>query len=166
MTTAHELDGGYTVEMAGDEDWEYILPGFMEGTWNTLGSRQRDELGLDSAGDLAVRQSEWIRSAEGLFNQAFVVRTSKGVPAGHIWLARIFNQFTGMPEALVLNVFIEEEHRGKGLARQVLTFADEWARGLGLEIIGLNVGPENELASRIFESIGYRMESQRMSKRL
>ena len=166
VTTPSELEGGYIAEMAGDDDWEHIIPGFVEGTWNSLGSRQRDELGLDSASELAVRLSEWIRSEGGLFNQAFVVKTSKGVPAGHVWLARIINQFTGMPEALVINVFVEEEHRGKGLGRKLMEIAEDWAKGLGLEIVSLNVGPDNELALHVFDSLGYEPESKRMSKRL
>ena len=127
---------------------------------------EREDLGPSTVKERASQQAEWIRGPDGFANQAFVARTQDGELVGHGWVARVLNQFTGRSEALVLNLFIEEDFRNRGAAKHLLRVVEEWARGQDLERIGLHVGVDNEPAVRLFEAMDYTPESQRMTRRL
>ncbi len=161
-----EFEDELLIEMADDEDWEEIMPGYIEGTYLSLGPGERDEMGPSTLRERAAMQAEWIRSPEGFFNQAFVARTADGQMVGHVWIARVLNQFTGRSEALVLNIFVEEEFRNRGAAKRLMRVVEEWAEGQDLERVGLTVGVDNEPAVRLYEDLGYSPESQRMCRRL
>ena len=163
---ALEFGDDLRIEMAREEDWEEIMPGYIEGTYMSLGPGEREEMGPGTIRERASMQAEWIRSPEGFFNQAFVARTVDGQMVGHVWVARVLNQFSGRSEALVLNIFVEEEFRGRGASKRLMEVVEEWASGQDLERIGLSVGVDNEPAVRLYETLGYEPESQRMSRRL
>ena len=161
-----EFEGELRIEMATEDDWEFIMPGFIEGTYMAIGSMEREELGPATLRERCAAQAEWIRGPEGFFNQAFVARTADGALVGHVWVARVLNQFTGRSEALVLNLYVEEDFRGRGAAKRLMDVAEEWSRGQDLERIGLSVAVDNEPAVRLYEEMGYSAENQRMSRRI
>lgn len=161
-----EFEGELRIELADDDDWDEIMPGFVEGTLMALGPSEREDLGPGTIRERAAMQAEWIRGPEGFANQAFVARTEDGELVGHVWVARVLNQFTGRSEALVLNLYVEEDFRNRGAAKHLLRVVEEWARGQDLERIGLHVGVDNEPAVRLFEAMEYAPESQRMTRRL
>lgn len=164
MPDEPELD--LSIETAREEDWEDIMPGFVEGTIRTLGPTEREELGPQTVQERATLQAEWIRGPEGFSNQVYVARTAGGDLAGHVWVARILNQFTGRSEALVVNIYVDEDYRGKGVGKRLMAVAEEWASAQDLDRIGLNVSVDNEPAVMLYRVIGYNTESQRMSKQL
>lgn len=161
-----EFEGELLIEMATEEDWEFIMPGFVEGTCMSIGPGEREELGPATVRERCAMQAEWIRGPEGFFNQAFVARTADGELVGHVWVARVLNQFTGRSEALVLNLYVEENFRGRGAAKRLMDVVEEWAREQDLERIGLSVAVDNEPTVRLYQVRGYTAESQRMSRRL
>jgi ribosomal protein S18 acetylase RimI-like enzyme len=161
-----EFEGELVIEMASEDDWDLIMPGFVEGTYMAMGPREREELGPATVRDRCEMQANWIRGPEGFFNQAFVARTEDGAMVGHVWVARVLNQFTGRSEAVLLNLYVEEDFRGRGAAKRLLWMAEEWAREQDLDRIGLSVAVDIEPAVRLFEEMGYTPENQRMMRRL
>ncbi len=161
-----EFEGELVIEMATEEDWEDIMPGFVEGTYMAIGSMEREEMGPATLRERCAMQAEWIRGPQGFFNQAFVARTADGALVGHVWVARVLNQFTGRSEAMVLNLYVEEDFRGRGAAKRLMDVAEEWAQVQELDRIGLSVAVDNEPAVRLYEEMGYLVENQRMSRRL
>lgn len=161
-----EFEDELAIEMATDEDWKEMMDGFVEGTYMSLGPSERGDLGPGTVRERASMQAEWIRGPDGFSNQAFVARTQDGQMVGHVWVARVLNQFTGRSEALVLNLFVEEDFRNRGAAKHLLKVVEQWARGQDLERVGLSVGVDNEPSVRLFETMGYAPESQRMTLRL
>jgi GNAT superfamily N-acetyltransferase len=55
--------------------------------------------------------------------------------------------------AFVYNVYTEPAHRGRGLARQVMSAIHDWCRGAGIQSIALNA---SEFGQPLYESLGYR----------
>jgi ribosomal protein S18 acetylase RimI-like enzyme len=161
-----EFEGELVIDMATEEEWEEIMPGFVEGTYMAIGSMEREEMGPATLRERCAMQAEWIRGPQGFFNQAFVARTADGALVGHVWVARVLNQFTGRSEAMVLNLYVEEDFRGRGAAKRLMDVAEEWARVQDLDRIGLSVAVDNEPAVRLYEEMGYSVENQRMSRRL
>ncbi len=129
-----EFEGELVIEIATEDDWEYIMPGFIEGTYMAMGPVEREELGPATIRERCAMQVEWIRSPDGFFNQAFIGRTADGAIVGHVWVARVLNQFTGRSEAMVLNLYVEEDFRGRGAAKRLMDVVEDWARDQVLEL--------------------------------
>ncbi|ARJ04469.1 hypothetical protein GCM10010988_32550 [Cnuibacter physcomitrellae] len=66
----------------------------------------------------------------------------------------------------VLDVEIDEEHRGKGYGRAAMRLAEEEARARGGDRIGLNVFGPNTVARSLYDSLGYRVTATNMTKEL
>jgi ribosomal-protein-alanine N-acetyltransferase len=61
----------------------------------------------------------------------------------------------GAGEAHVLNVCIRDEYRNQGLARRIMTWLLERARGAGMYEAYLEVRPSNTVAARLYHSLGF-----------
>src|SRR5262245_32497180 len=70
-----------------------------------------------------------------------------GHRVGHMWLGTREQQ--GRRFFWVWDVFVAEEHRGRGLGRQAMQLAEQEARREGLSRIELNVFGGNEVARRL-----------------
>lgn len=68
--------------------------------------------------------------------------------------------------AFVLDVIVEEAHRGKGHGKALMRLAEEEASKLGLRRIGLHVFGHNEPAIRLYRSLGYDVTDLVMEKGL
>jgi ribosomal protein S18 acetylase RimI-like enzyme len=82
---------------------------------------------------------------------------------GYAWLA------LNPPEvssALIYDIAIDEEHRGKGYGRALLNGLEQVAREHSLDSIALNVFAGNDYALRLYERAGYKPTSIHMAKRL
>jgi ribosomal protein S18 acetylase RimI-like enzyme len=156
----------YSIRPATESDWPWILKGQVEIALQRLDAEEREEQGSLRVEESVRRQVARIRSDEDFATQAFVAKTAAGERAGFIWLAKDQNDATGLVEASLLNQYVEEAHRGRGLGHQLLDTAENWARDQGLPRIALSVGVRNTLGQRLYESLGYEIETLRMSKRL
>jgi ribosomal protein S18 acetylase RimI-like enzyme len=87
-----------------------------------------------------------------------------GVPVGSLWLAdRDGNEGRSI---FVYNISLDPEHRGRGLGRAAMQLAEEKARELGHDAISLNVFGGNDVARRLYLSLGYEETAIAMKKRL
>ena len=90
----------------------------------------------------------------------FFANTLEGEQAGLIWLAERppFYKFSE-PLVWIYNLHVIPKHRRKGLARKLLTKADEWAVERGLNSIGCHTLDFNIEARSLYESSGYKLIS-------
>jgi [ribosomal protein S18]-alanine N-acetyltransferase len=61
----------------------------------------------------------------------------------------------GAGEAHILNVCMRDDYRGRGLARKVLSYLIDRARGAGMYEAFLEVRPSNTAAARLYHSLGF-----------
>jgi ribosomal protein S18 acetylase RimI-like enzyme len=64
----------------------------------------------------------------------------------------------------VWDIMIDEEFRGRGHGREAMLLAEELARREGASTIGLNVFGHNQVARRLYSSLGFRETSVQMRK--
>jgi ribosomal protein S18 acetylase RimI-like enzyme len=83
-----------------------------------------------------------------------------GRHAGYLWVGRSLTP--GI--AWVNDVEVDAELRGRGLGRQLMQEAERLAADLGYRRIGLNVMGGNTVAIRLYNSLGYAVMHQQMSK--
>ncbi len=164
---ASSKETAFRIETATDDDWPWIVQGQAEIAWVRLGpERQREVVGRQTVEERVARQVAELRREEGFPNEAFVARTDDGAPVGFVWVARTHNDFTGQLEASLLSQYVAEPSRGQGLGHRLMETAEEWARQQGLPRISLSVGAHNRLAQRLYETLGYEVETLRMTKKL
>lgn len=156
----------FHIEAAVESDWPWVVQGLVEIAWVRLEAERQRELGRQVVEESVARQVERLRRDEGFPNQMFVARTEEGARAGFVWAARTHNDATGQLEASLLNQYVAEPYRGQGLGHRLMEKAEGWARQQGLPRISLSVGAHNTIGQRLYESLGYQVETLRMSKKL
>ena len=163
---AHHRGKDFRIETATEDDWSWMMQGMGESVRESLGPERLHEVGQQAVRERLKQQAARIRGPEGFPNQAFIVRDEDGRRAGFIWVAKTRSEFTGQPQAFVLDVYVAESYRGQGLGRRLMETAEEWARQQGLRRIALSVATHNAPARGLYETLGYQVETLRMSKGL
>jgi GNAT superfamily N-acetyltransferase len=76
-----------------------------------------------------------------------------GEPIGNLALGE--RDVNGRKVMFVYDVVVDERHRGRGLGREAMLFAEEESRRRGIERIELNVFGGNDVARNLYRSLGY-----------
>ena len=119
--------------------------------------------------DVALAKSERDHATllpDGLASDGHLIFAleDEGVPAGYLWLS---TRESELGRALfVYGVEVDEAHRGRGLGRAAMAFAEAEARRLGLPKVSLNVFGGNDVARRLYTSLGYAETAIAMEKHL
>jgi len=156
----------FKIEQATESDWPWIVQGEVEIAWVGLDPEQQRHVGRRTVEETVARRVQRQREDEGFPTQAFVARMEDGTLAGFVRVAKDQNDFTGQLQAHLLNQYVAEPYRDQGLGRRLLETAEEWARQQGLPRISLSIGARNTLGQRLYETLGYRVETLRMAKQL
>jgi ribosomal protein S18 acetylase RimI-like enzyme len=164
--SASFLESRFRIDKATESDWPWIAQGQVEIAWTRLGPDRQREAGRQTVEERVAQQVAELCQDEGFPNEAFVAKTDEGTPAGFVWVAKNHNDFTGQLEASLLNQYVAEPYRGQGLGRRLMETAEEWARQQGLPRISLSVGAHNTLAQRLYKTLGYQVDTLRMTKKL
>lgn len=98
-------------------------------------------------------------------NEIFIL-WKKNERIGMIWLGLWEDEFTHVPAGFLYGIYVREDMRRSGLARWMISFAEDWCLERGLNRLCLNVGSENEGAIRAYRSMGFRPRSSILIKKL
>ena len=97
----------------------------------------------------------------------FVAVDEYGGLIGHVILmGNNIDSVSEVPQAWVYDLSVRPEWWGRGVARALMSRAEEFASSLGLEWIGLGVTRANQRALHFYQEIGYAVERVQMVKRL
>lgn len=97
----------------------------------------------------------------------FVANDADGEHLGHILLlGNQIDSVADVPQAWVYDVSVRSDWWGKGVGRALMQRGEEFARGLGLDYIGLGVTEANARAVTFYRDQGYEVERVQMVKKL
>ena len=87
---------------------------------------------------------------------------------GNAAIGRLWMKIKTHPSksGFIYEVFIEERYRGKGYGKSLMLLLEEKARELGLQSLGLHVFGSNQVARKLYETIGYEVTNLQMVKAL
>lgn len=85
-----------------------------------------------------------------------------GEEVGVLWL--FTDPALTTPETMIYDIEIAEEHRGKGLGRELLTAAEEWCADHSIGLLKLHVFGNNTTAISLYESAGFETTNRNMAK--
>jgi ribosomal protein S18 acetylase RimI-like enzyme len=96
-------------------------------------------------------------------NDLFRIRVEEsGEKIGTLWM----KHETPRPQGFIYDFVIDETQRGKGYGCQSMLALEDVAKELGIESLALHVFTKNKVAKGLYESLGYKVTSQNMAKRL
>jgi GNAT superfamily N-acetyltransferase len=95
--------------------------------------------------------------------QLVFVIEAEGESVGDLWLAKR-DDMSGRPCLFVYDVHVDEARQGRGFGKAAMLFAEEEARRHGVDRVALNVFGRNEVARRLYQSLGYEENAVAMSK--
>jgi len=92
------------------------------------------------------------------------IRDAEHGAVGYLWIGP---SATGTSEDWwIWDLFVDEDHRGKGYARRAMLRGEEFAASHGATRIGLSVFGFNTGAKALYDSLGYTTTSIKMAKEL
>lgn len=102
------------------------------------------------------------RGIETENNYLFRIHLESGEGIGMIWM----KHEAPRPRGFIFDIVLDETQRGKGYGKQAMLALEEFAKGMGLETIGLHVFAHNKAALRLYEGLAYEVTNQNMVKKL
>jgi GNAT superfamily N-acetyltransferase len=78
-----------------------------------------------------------------------------GTPVGHVVLTACFSMEYGGLRGFIDDLYVQPSARGHGVGAGLLAAAREGATALGLRALHVEVGPENQVARRLYARAGY-----------
>lgn len=74
--------------------------------------------------------------------------------------------FTGDVDAYIGELVVDHEVERQGVATQLLSVAQQWARDNGFETLTLDTGARNTATRALYEAAGFQDEDIRLTKRI
>ena len=102
------------------------------------------------------------RPAEG--HHVFAAQVD-GEVIGHLWLS-VQSPEDVAGQGWIFDIEVGDGHRGQGLGRQIMLAAIDKAKALGCTSLKLNVFGGNDVAIRLYQSLGFRTAQMQMTKQL
>lgn len=88
------------------------------------------------------------------FGRAWLIWSGSNL-AGYVILTLGFSfEFRGT-DAFIDELYVEAEHRRKGIGRRAMEFAEERAREMGVNALHLEVDREDDAAAELYRRTGY-----------
>jgi GNAT superfamily N-acetyltransferase len=104
--------------------------------------------------------------ADSGFGSAWFIELD-GRSVGYVVLTLGFDHELGGPTGTITDLFIEAEHRNRGLGGETLTFVEDQAREMGLRALQLQATLDNNVAQKLYRKKGFEAyERVPMAKRL
>lgn len=113
-------------------------------------------------------RSHWAQSIDTATAETFVVRAGECI-VGFVTVALVEESSTLMQAiryARVGSIGIVASHRGRGIGRELMRHAEDWAIAREASEVRLSVAAFNRRASHLYEELGYTVRFHAMSKSL
>ncbi|RCJ28453.1 acetyltransferase [Nostoc minutum NIES-26] len=94
------------------------------------------------------------------------LRPSAPLPVACLWVGNAIDQVQGDRHAHIFLLFVEPEHRRRGIGTALLRYLENWATQRGDRQIGLQVFQSNQAALNLYNQLGYQTQSLWMVKSL
>ena len=182
---------GFHVYEASEDDWSWQAEVMVERLWEGSGPRAArreqqhrttmEEVGLPVDEDFvdiflspeAARRFVWayvtlqyanIRGPDGYASALYVARDADLAKVAYVWVGHARHEGTLEAEALIVDLYVVEAHRRKGLGTVLMGVAEQWAGQRGLNRVVLDFEPDNAPARGLYEKLGYEVHTLRMTK--
>jgi ribosomal protein S18 acetylase RimI-like enzyme len=91
---------------------------------------------------------------------------SPSSPIACLWVGNAIDQIGGSRHAHIFLLYVEREHRRRGIGTALMKYLEKWATQRGDRQIGLQVFQSNQAALNLYDQLGYQTQSLWMVKSL
>lgn len=161
MSGKAEATFGGSIRAATLDDLDFVL-GLMPRLYESVTPPWRD-------GALMTRiDSELVETnlRERPAGTAVLVAEEGGARLGFVHLFTWEDHYTGEPQGYVSDLVVAPGGEGRGVASALMAASEEWARGLGYDVLWLYVFSKNARARRLYERLGFGEDFIRCVKEL
>ncbi|TQF02124.1 GNAT family N-acetyltransferase [Kitasatospora acidiphila] len=156
---------GLTLRPIGDEEFRDWLDG-INGDYHA----QLVRVGMtdrQAAERVAVDDARLLPEGHRTPGMAMSRLLAHGEPVGSIWVALgDRRQPDGRPRGWVMNLEVAPNRRGHGYGRELMLAAERQCLAAGVRELGLNVYVANDVARRLYASLGFRLTKRDFAKSL
>lgn len=143
---------GYSLRPAIPEDRQYFLDCMAE---SLMASVDFLEYKYSDTWMPAAMSLVSIHLDSGHMENELHILEQNNTRVGMLWLGRTIEQFTCEDTGYILGIYVDYAHRGKGLAKAMISAAETWARERGCIHLSMNCGTTNYPAASLYASTGY-----------
>ncbi|MBV6698317.1 GNAT family N-acetyltransferase [Kitasatospora aureofaciens] len=167
LTAAPALPAGVTARRIGAEEFPAWLDRAAEGYVRSL-----TDSGLSEEQARAKSHLDHLRLLpQGADSPGVALRSlyaeADAEPLGSLWVDLHLRDLPdGEPLAWVMVVEVSPAHRGRGHGRTLMLLAERECLAAGVHTLGLNVFTVNEVAIRLYASLGYQVTNRLYGKPL
>jgi GNAT superfamily N-acetyltransferase len=90
----------------------------------------------------------------------FVAESEDGTILGFTQLYPGFSSVRVAPTFVLNDLFVEEQARGRGVARRLLEAAEDFARSSGVLSLSLSTAQDNHPAQQLYREMGWQQDSR------
>lgn len=145
-------------------DFATIWTATLQTVWDDTPSDERERL------DRGTWERHFRKRIEayvqGGRTEAWIAEDPAGTFLGYVLVGPGGGFLTPEEYGFVYDVWVAPPHRGRGIGKRLVTWAEGWAREKGYRRIKLEVSATNARARRIYEELGFRDERHHMGKTL
>lgn len=112
-----------------------------------------------------VNQAQLAAQIQRMFAQTLqtaggtcLVATDGSTLGGYVLLMPAPNAFTGAPEGVVMDLWVDPALRGHGVASLLLQAAEVWGESIGATGLAAQIAIHNQASMRALTKAGYRVE--------
>jgi len=80
-------------------------------------------------------------------------------PIACLWMGNAIDQISGLRHAHIFLLYVNPEHRRKGIGTALIRYAENWAKQRGDMQIALQVFQTNTPALQLYNQLGYQTQS-------
>lgn len=153
-----------TIREARRAEREAIFERTVETSWNDLPPALQARTSRQTiAAQIRRLIDRLLDAGESTF---LVAEDEAGRNVGHLWLGETIEATSGERRGYVYDLYVVPEARRQGVARALMSAAENLARRRGYREIGLTVATHNDAARRLYDSLGYLPERLLLTKQL
>lgn len=148
-----------------EEDLSLIKKFTVETAWKwNIADVYKKELNKEEWTKRVLELFDGLRAREN--HHIFVAEDEKHAFLGYLWVGGGDDMISGKRHGFIYDVFVKDEHRGKGIGKILLKRAQRYCHEKGYLRILLMVASENEHAIQLYEKMGFKTEHLYMEKDL
>ncbi|NJK38910.1 MAG: GNAT family N-acetyltransferase [Oscillatoriales cyanobacterium RM2_1_1] len=87
-------------------------------------------------------------------------------PIACLWLGNAVDQVEGDLMAHIFLLYVDPQHRRRGIASELMHHAEQWAEQRGDQKISLQVFCQNQTALNLYRKLGYQVQALTLHKSL
>lgn len=145
----------YAYRIAHQADWPWLQQAAVAAAWESL---SREEQARAALPEVATRSLGQLQSAVGAPGSLSLVATAGGQPVGFLLGSPGPDSTTDEMNGHILTVWIAPAHRRRGLARALMSAAEDYFARMGLRKVKVWTGLHNETALKLAAQRGYKSE--------